>query len=206
VNVVGRYYDPATGQFLSVDPMVDETRESYAYTGGDPVNEVDPLGLNWWDPFSWTGKTWATIGTVTGGLALAATGVGALADAGVIGGEAAETVGVAAGYVGVTAGGVSTATDLVPCVTSFGGGGIDGPACAGAGAGLLTLGFGGASLLGNGLTAAANVGLDAGGFAFGAGTETFNILRIAANWTDASSVGGRWIYAGGRSIYLAPCS
>jgi uncharacterized protein RhaS with RHS repeats len=41
---VGRYYDPATGQFLSVDPLVDDTGQAYAYTGDDPVNEADPTG------------------------------------------------------------------------------------------------------------------------------------------------------------------
>jgi hypothetical protein len=43
--LVGRYYDPSTGQFLSIDPLVDETGQPYAYTGDDPVNGVDPLGL-----------------------------------------------------------------------------------------------------------------------------------------------------------------
>ena len=42
---VGRYYDPATGQFLSVDPLVDETGQPYAYAGDDPVNGSDPTGL-----------------------------------------------------------------------------------------------------------------------------------------------------------------
>ncbi|MGD0442223.1 MAG: RHS repeat-associated core domain-containing protein [Acidimicrobiales bacterium] len=42
---VGRYYDPHTGQFLSVDPLVDETEQAYAYAGGDPVNLSDQLGL-----------------------------------------------------------------------------------------------------------------------------------------------------------------
>jgi hypothetical protein len=42
--VVGRYYDPATGQFLSVDPMVDETLEAYVYAGDDPVDSTDPIG------------------------------------------------------------------------------------------------------------------------------------------------------------------
>ena len=41
---VGRYYDPQSGQFLSVDPLEDETGEPYSYTGGDPVNETDPGG------------------------------------------------------------------------------------------------------------------------------------------------------------------
>jgi RHS repeat-associated protein len=42
---VGRYYDPQTGQFLSVDPLVDETGEPYAYAEDDPVNSSDPTGL-----------------------------------------------------------------------------------------------------------------------------------------------------------------
>jgi uncharacterized protein RhaS with RHS repeats len=48
VYIVGRYYDPATGQFVSVDPLVDETGQPYAYTGDDPVNGVDPNGLDYW--------------------------------------------------------------------------------------------------------------------------------------------------------------
>ena len=44
--LINRYYDPATGQFVSVDPMVDQTGQPYAYTGDDPVNDVDPLGLS----------------------------------------------------------------------------------------------------------------------------------------------------------------
>ncbi|MCU1489438.1 MAG: type secretion protein Rhs, partial [Acidimicrobiaceae bacterium] len=55
VYLINRYYDPGTGQFLTVDPMVDQTGQAYAYTGDDPVNGVDPLGLSVW-------------GTITGGL------------------------------------------------------------------------------------------------------------------------------------------
>jgi len=47
VSLVHRYYDPATEQFLSVDPLVDETGTPWAYTGGDPVNAADPNGLCW---------------------------------------------------------------------------------------------------------------------------------------------------------------
>jgi RHS repeat-associated protein len=47
VYLIGRYYDPQTGQFLSVDSLVNETGQPYAYTGDDPVNGIDPLGLCW---------------------------------------------------------------------------------------------------------------------------------------------------------------
>jgi hypothetical protein len=40
-----RYYDPTTDQFLSVDPLVAETGQPYAFTGDDPLNATDPLGL-----------------------------------------------------------------------------------------------------------------------------------------------------------------
>lgn len=43
-NAVGRYYDPQTGQFLTVDPDIDQTGQAYAYVGGDPVNSADPSG------------------------------------------------------------------------------------------------------------------------------------------------------------------
>jgi RHS repeat-associated protein len=44
-SLVGRYYDPVTGQFLSVDPDLVDTGQPYAFTGDDPLNETDPLGM-----------------------------------------------------------------------------------------------------------------------------------------------------------------
>ena len=41
-----RYYDPATGQFLTRDPLVDATGQPYAYAADNPVNFADPLGLD----------------------------------------------------------------------------------------------------------------------------------------------------------------
>jgi hypothetical protein len=41
---VDRYYDPSTDQFLSVDPLVAETGQPYAFVGDDPLNRSDPLG------------------------------------------------------------------------------------------------------------------------------------------------------------------
>ena len=45
-SVVNRYYDPATGLFVSVDPMIDETGLAYQYGDDNPVNAVDPDGLD----------------------------------------------------------------------------------------------------------------------------------------------------------------
>lgn len=39
-----RVYDPVTAQFLSVDPAVGETGESYSYAADNPVNASDPMG------------------------------------------------------------------------------------------------------------------------------------------------------------------
>jgi RHS repeat-associated protein len=40
-----REYDPATAQFLTVDPLVGETGARYNYAEGDPPNVMDPSGL-----------------------------------------------------------------------------------------------------------------------------------------------------------------
>jgi RHS repeat-associated protein len=39
-----RYYDPVTGQFLTVDPNVATTLSPYGYVEGDPLNSADPSG------------------------------------------------------------------------------------------------------------------------------------------------------------------
>jgi RHS repeat-associated protein len=45
IYLINRYYDPSTGQFLSVDPAVGQTGQPYAYAGGNPVSATDPMGL-----------------------------------------------------------------------------------------------------------------------------------------------------------------
>lgn len=40
-----RYYDPATGQFLTRDPLEAITQSAYGYVDGDALNATDPLGL-----------------------------------------------------------------------------------------------------------------------------------------------------------------
>ena len=69
VYLIGRYYDPATGQFLNVDPMINETGQAYAYTGDDPVNASDPTGL-WTEGlcFEVTGSLIA--GSASGGVCI----------------------------------------------------------------------------------------------------------------------------------------
>jgi RHS repeat-associated protein len=42
--LIRRFHDPATGQFLSVDPQVATTMDSYRYADEDPVNADDPTG------------------------------------------------------------------------------------------------------------------------------------------------------------------
>ena len=52
IYLIHRYYDPVTGQFTSVDPLVAISGQPYVYAGGDPVNGSDPLGLGWYDIFN----------------------------------------------------------------------------------------------------------------------------------------------------------
>jgi hypothetical protein len=41
---MARYYDPATAQFLTVDPDVATTLSPYGYVAADPLNGADPTG------------------------------------------------------------------------------------------------------------------------------------------------------------------
>jgi RHS repeat-associated protein len=47
--LLNRYYNPAIGQFVSVDPAITQTLQPYAYADGDPVSLADPTGLGWWE-------------------------------------------------------------------------------------------------------------------------------------------------------------
>jgi len=66
-SLVHRYYDPATEQFLSVDPLAYLTQAPYAYVAGDPVNESDSSGL-------WFGID-DLVATVVGGVVGAGTSI-----------------------------------------------------------------------------------------------------------------------------------
>lgn len=57
VYLRARSYDPATAQFLSVDPAVEATRAPYTYASDNPLSLGDPSGRCNADPFSesfWT--------------------------------------------------------------------------------------------------------------------------------------------------------
>lgn len=65
-----RYYDPATGSFLTPDPAQATTGTPYAFGGDDPLDQADPSGLSWYNPFSWTAKTWEVVIGAAGLVAL----------------------------------------------------------------------------------------------------------------------------------------
>ena len=44
-----RSYDPSTGQFVSVDPLGISQPTLYSYADNDPVENIDPIGLNYVD-------------------------------------------------------------------------------------------------------------------------------------------------------------
>jgi len=69
---INRYYDAATGQFISVDPMVESTGNPFAYTSDNPIISTDPLGLCDWanlNPFDSSGCVGDAAGTVASGIA-----------------------------------------------------------------------------------------------------------------------------------------
>jgi len=85
-----RYYDPGSGQFLSVDPQVQTTGSMYGYVGDNPLNGVDPTGLSWYEPWTW--NPWIQ------GAALAALNVVEIAptfglDSGLVGAQDAGILG-----------------------------------------------------------------------------------------------------------------
>jgi hypothetical protein len=187
---------------------VAETGQPYAYTGDDPLNATDPLGLCW-SPIGcgalkrathdirkvahkavhvadvvrhttahlannaatevkshWRGEL-QIVGTVAA-VASAATGVGALADVGVLGLDASTTA-----TVSTVTGLVSSAADLPTCISG------DRASCAGAAlGGVAGIGSGISSVLDegllSGLVGAKAFGLGLGGLAWDASNDAGN--------------------------------
>jgi RHS repeat-associated protein len=106
-----RWYDPATDQFLSIDPEVSETEAPYDYAGDDPVNSDDLSGLNAGGPCL-TGSAAAALGFQGSACVVRlVSGLKGKGDA-----ETMESAGLSAGLqVGADVGGswtISDATDL----------------------------------------------------------------------------------------------
>jgi len=47
VNLRARTYNPATGQFLTRDPLEQQTGQAYAYADGNPIANADPSGQDY---------------------------------------------------------------------------------------------------------------------------------------------------------------
>lgn len=105
-----RYYDPTTANFLTPDPLRDLTKSPYAYTHGNPLQFVDPLGLWGWNPREWSGSNYDTIALGATAVALTATLLAA--------GSAATVVGAP---VAAALAGVATFAQSVAVVASIGG-------------------------------------------------------------------------------------
>ena len=106
-----RYYDPATAQFLTRDPLYAQTLSAYGYAGNNPLAYTDPSGLDWG---AWIAAG-AAIGAVIGGVACviaepcgAAAGL-ALAGGGAVGGGISFGTAVGAGAAAGAAGGAGIA-------------------------------------------------------------------------------------------------
>jgi RHS repeat-associated protein len=128
-----RYYDPATAQFLSIDPLVQLTGESYAYGDDDPVDRIDPTGL-------------LSVGAALSGIGTIADAVGAgLAVGGAVACIVAEPCALVVGAVTVVAvAAVGAAASTAGAVLSCRGSEITSNACSAA---QVQLGVGAAGLI-----------------------------------------------------------
>jgi RHS repeat-associated protein len=48
IYLINRYYNPTTGQLLSLDPLVDQTQQPYQYAQDNPTDNTDPTGQACW--------------------------------------------------------------------------------------------------------------------------------------------------------------
>lgn len=122
--LVNRYYDPQSAQFLTVDPALSLTKTPYGYSANSPTNYVDPLGLDWYNPFTWTADTWSNVAAGVGiasAAVLLCVATACIGDVAVAAGATtlaetyavAQTAGDIASLVGLGAAGVSGVADTV---------------------------------------------------------------------------------------------
>ena len=110
-----RYYEPETAQFTNVDPALSDSGTAYQYALNDPLNLIDPQGL---DPFL------GLLGGIVGGIGGAVVGAGSyLVDTEVLhdktfslrGLAGSTTGGLVAGAIGGACIGLTDAVLLVGC-------------------------------------------------------------------------------------------
>ena len=55
-----RQYDPARGQFTTMDPLCEKYYHisPYVYCGGNPINRIDPTGMDWYQNNQTSYYTW----------------------------------------------------------------------------------------------------------------------------------------------------
>jgi hypothetical protein len=185
---VARYYDPATGQFLSIDPDVALTDAPFNYAGDDPVNESDPTGLSGVSSYTETecelyGDNWVPHGSTPGvGTCLAVHRSSWLSDVGHFIAKHRKAIEVGAGIaLGIVAAGTgigalvegATLTGVLLGAGSVAAGagasaldyspcvhGHDTAACVGFGLGATSVFAGGAGLAGSGLVVEGAIGDD----------------------------------------------
>jgi RHS repeat-associated protein len=98
-----RSYEPATGQFTSIDPLAPATREPYSYVGDNPLSYSDPSGAT---------AVAVGLGGLAGGGGAEAGGGAALGGGAAAGGDAAAA-GLCAGPQAVACGAAALGCVLV---------------------------------------------------------------------------------------------
>jgi RHS repeat-associated protein len=113
VYMRARTYDPATGQFLTRDPLAVSTRSAYAYVSGNPLDATDPLGLwGWSNVTKFVSDHKVAVGIGLGVLAVATGGAGLIA----AGALEAGGAGFALGATSFAAGAGAAALDSKECL------------------------------------------------------------------------------------------
>jgi RHS repeat-associated protein len=108
IYLINRYYDPATEQFISVDPLVSVTGQPFSYANGNPVNGSDPSGLDFWSDVSSVATVVAVVAVVAT-VTVTTAGVGDVVIAGAGGAIAGGISGSGLATAGlVTAGGAAS--------------------------------------------------------------------------------------------------